>query len=50
MGFPDRAACLAWTARIFAPGAKERVIADEEKFLDRSRAWAYVIDECVTSG
>jgi hypothetical protein len=30
-------------------GDGERVVADEEKFIDRSRYWAYVIEEHVTS-
>ena len=48
--FPDRAAYLAWRALLSKPGAGERVVADEEKFLDRSRTRACVIDECATSG
>ncbi len=48
--FPDRAAYLAWRAQLSKPGAGERVVADEEKFLDRSRTRACVIEECVTSG
>jgi hypothetical protein len=50
LSFPDRAAYLAWAAEIFRPGAAEQVVADEERFLDRSRYRAYVIDERVTSG
>jgi hypothetical protein len=50
VGFPDRAALLAWMAKLSEPGAGELVVADEEKFLDRSQYWAYVIEECVTSG
>ncbi len=48
--FPDRAAYLAWTAQIFQPGSGEQVVADELKFLDRSRIRAYVVEERVTSG
>ncbi|WP_437513142.1 hypothetical protein [Sorangium sp. So ce1099] len=48
--FPDRAAYLAWAAMIFAPGSGEQVIADELKFLERSRTRAYVVEERVTSG
>ena len=48
--FPDRAAYLAWRAQLSKPGSGERVVADEEKFLDRSRTRACVIEECVTSG
>jgi len=48
--FPDRAAYLAWAAQLSKPGSGERVVADELKFLDRSRTRAYVVEECVTSG
>lgn len=48
--FPDRAAYLAWRAQLSRPGSGEQVVADEEKFLDRSRTRACVIEECVTSG
>ncbi|WP_438009694.1 EthD domain-containing protein [Sorangium sp. So ce321] len=48
--FPDRAAYLAWAALIFAPGSGELVVADELKFLERSRTRAYVVEERVTSG
>jgi hypothetical protein len=50
LGFPDRAAFLAWMAQLSGPGAGEQVGADELKFLDRSRTRAYVVAECVTSG
>jgi len=50
LGFPDRAAFLAWMARLSAPGAGEQVAADEARFLDRSRTRAYVVEEYVTSG
>jgi len=50
LGFPDRAAFLAWMARLSAPGAAEQVAADEARFLDRSRTRAYVVDEYVTAG
>jgi hypothetical protein len=49
LGFPDRAAYLAWMAKLSAPGAGERVSTDEAKFLDRSRTRAHVIEEYVTS-
>jgi hypothetical protein len=42
--FPDRAAYLAWGARM-----GEQVIADEMTFLDRSRTRASVVEEHVTS-
>jgi uncharacterized protein (TIGR02118 family) len=50
LGFADRAAYLAWMAKLAAPGAREQVAADEAKFLDRSRTRAYVVEEYVTSG
>jgi hypothetical protein len=48
--FPDRAAYLAWRAQLSKPGSGEQIVADEEKFLDRSRTRACVIEECVTAG
>jgi hypothetical protein len=48
LGFPDRAAFLAWMAQLSGPEAGPRVAADEAKFLDRSRTRAYVVDEHVT--
>ena len=48
--FPDRAAYLAWRAALSKPGSGEQVVADEEKFLDRSRTRASIIEERVTSG
>ena len=48
--FPDRAAYLAWLAQLSKPGSGEQVVADELKFLERSRTRAYVVEECVTSG
>jgi len=48
--FPDRAAYLAWRAQLSKPGSGEQVVTDEEKFIDRSRTRACVIEECVTSG
>jgi uncharacterized protein (TIGR02118 family) len=50
LGFPDRAAFVAWMAQLSGPGAGEQVAADEAKFLDRSRTRAYVVEEHVTSG
>ena len=49
LGFADRAAYLAWMAKLSAPGAGEQVSADEAKFLDRSRTRAYVVEEYVTA-
>ena len=48
LGFDDRADYLAWMAKLSAPGARERVSADEARFLDRSRTRAYVVEEYVT--
>ena len=48
--FPDRAGYLAWRAELSKPGSGEQVVADEQKFLDRSRTRACLIEECVTSG
>ena len=50
LGFPDRAAFLAWMAQLSSPGVGEQVAADEAKFLDRSRTRAHVIEEHVTAG
>lgn len=47
--FPDRAAYLEWRAALSKPGSGEQVVADEVKFLDRSRTMACIIDERVTS-
>jgi uncharacterized protein (TIGR02118 family) len=47
LGFADRAAYLAWMAKL--SGAGEQVAADEAKFLDRSLTKAYVVEEYVTS-
>lgn len=49
LAFPDRAAYLAWIAKLSGPGAGEQVADDEAKFLDRSRTRAYVVEEHVTS-
>jgi uncharacterized protein (TIGR02118 family) len=45
LAFPDRAAFLDWIEKL----SVEEIGADEEKFLDRSRTRAYVIEERVTS-
>jgi hypothetical protein len=49
LGFPDRAAYMAWSAQLSKPGSGEQIVADELKFLDRSRTRAYVVEEFVTS-
>ena len=43
--FPDRATFVDWIDKL----AVEAIGADEEKFVDRSRTRAYVIEEHVTS-
>jgi hypothetical protein len=48
--FPNRAAYLVWRAELSKPGSGEQVVADEEKFLDRSRTRASIIEERVRSG
>jgi len=47
--FPDRAAYLAWDAAVGTGEPGERVATDEQRFLDRSKTRAYVIEEYVTS-
>jgi uncharacterized protein (TIGR02118 family) len=42
--FPDRAAFVDWIEKL----SVDAIGADEEKFLDRSRTRAYVIEERVT--
>jgi hypothetical protein len=49
LGFTDRAAYLAWSAQLSKPGSGELIVADELKFLNRSRTRAYVVEEFVTS-
>jgi hypothetical protein len=49
VGFPDRAAYRAWLGHLSAAGSGV-VGDDEERFLDRSRTRAYVVEEHVTSG
>jgi EthD domain len=44
--FPDRAAFVNWIEDL----SVEEIVTDEERFLDRSRTRAYVIDEHATSG
>jgi len=44
--FSDRAAFVTWLEKL----SVEQIATDEQKFLDRSRTRAYVIEEHVTSG
>jgi EthD domain-containing protein len=48
--FANRDAYAAWAAAVFKPGAAEQVVADEERFLDRARTRAFVVEEFVTPG
>lgn len=48
--FQDRAAFETWLGHVSGPGAGEQVAADEERFLDRSKTRAFVIEEHVTAG
>ena len=48
--FADRGAYQAWMAAVFKPGVAEQIVADEERFLDRSRTRAFVVEEFGTSG
>jgi hypothetical protein len=43
--FPDRAGFIEWMDRL----SVEAIAQDEERFLDRSRTRAYVIEEHVAS-
>lgn len=47
--FASRATFEQFRTEIFAPGAGERLIADELRFMDRSRQWIIVIDEQVST-
>jgi hypothetical protein len=49
-GRPKRRPKGGNVAQLSKPGSGEQVVADELKFLDRSRTRAYVVEECVTSG
>jgi hypothetical protein len=44
--FPDRDAFVAWIEKL----SVEAIATDEQRFLDRSRTRAYVIEEHVTAG
>ena len=45
--FANRSDFEAWMAELAKPEVGARIVADEEKFLDRTRTRAYVIDERV---
>jgi hypothetical protein len=47
--FASREDLEDWLAKLRKPGVGKKVVEDEERFLDRSHYWAYVIDERVTS-
>lgn len=44
----DRDAYAAWATAVFRPGAAEQV-ADKERFLNRARLRAFVVEEFVTT-
>ena len=51
VAFADEDAFLAYMGKLFRPEAVgDAVAVDEAKFLDRSQARAYVVDEHVTAG
>jgi hypothetical protein len=47
--FPDRAAYDTWLAAILTGAAGEQVVADEARFLDRSRTRSQLVEEYVTA-
>jgi hypothetical protein len=47
--FASRDAFHTWTGKLAEPGNRERVRADEERFLDHAHYFSSVIEECVTS-
>jgi EthD domain len=46
--FANRNAFDEWMAALAKPGVGARIVADEEKFLNRKRTRAYVVEERVT--
>jgi EthD domain len=46
--FSNRNAFDEWMAALAKPGVGARIVADEEKFLNRTRTRAYVVEERVT--
>lgn len=48
--FADKAAFQDWIGKVMLPGNRERIRADEEQFIDHSHYFAYVVDECETTG
>jgi len=48
--FADRGAFQEWIGMLSTPESGRRVREDEDRFLDRSHYFAYVIEECVTQG
>ena len=46
--FPDRNAFEEWMAALAKPGIGARIVADEERFLNRTQTRAYVVEEYVT--
>ena len=50
LAFEDLEARKAWMAELSKNGGGEKIPVDEEKFLERTRTWANVIEEYVTKG
>ncbi len=48
--FVDRSVFHAWMGELSTPENGRLVREDEDRFLDRSHYFAYVIEECVTRG
>jgi uncharacterized protein (TIGR02118 family) len=48
LAFADRDKFDAWMSALAKPEVGARIVADEEKFLNRARTRAYVIEERVT--
>ena len=46
--FADRRGFDIWMAELAKPGVGARIVEDEEKFLNRARTRAYVIEERLT--
>ena len=46
--FADRNVFDDWMAALAKPGVGARIVADEERFLNRTRTRAYVVEEHVT--
>jgi hypothetical protein len=49
LGFASRDAYEGWIGKLSEPGNRERVRADEERFMDHAHYFGYVVEECVTT-